>query len=103
MRRRTAKAVDGLEYLLRVLLEFRGNGKALSAVAVAILAYLGQQPERAATVGDIQRRLGISQQRTSLLCQTLARSGYVRKRRTDTDGRVVRIHLTEKGFKAIDK
>lgn len=103
MRRRKDEAVDGLERLLQVLLEVRAVGPLLPSVAVAILIYLGLQPERAATMGTLQRILEISQQRTSQLCQSLARKGLVRLFPSTEDRRSVRVQLTAKSLRFIDK
>lgn len=103
MRRRKDEAVDGLERLLQVLLEVRAVGPLLPSVAVVILVYLGLQPERAATMGTLQRILKISQQRTSQLCQSLARKDLVRLLPSTEDRRSVRVQLTAKSLRFIDK
>ena len=103
MRRPATDAVDGLEKLLRVLLEIRGVGPLLPAIAVAILVYLGLQPEHSARMGELQRLLRISQQRTSQLCQSLARKGLVRLTPSTEDRRSVRVQLTAKSLRLIDK
>jgi DNA-binding MarR family transcriptional regulator len=103
MRRPSIDAVGGLESLLRVLLEIRGVGPLLPAVAVAILVYLGLQPEHSARMGELQRLLKISQQRTSQLCQSLARKGLVRLTPSTDDRRSVRVQLTVKSLRLIDK
>jgi DNA-binding MarR family transcriptional regulator len=103
MRRPGTEAVDGLETLLRVLLEVRSVGPLLPAVAVAILVYLGLQPEHAARMGDLQELLRVSQQRTSQLCHSLARKGLVRLTPTPEDRRSVRVQLTAKSLRLIDK
>jgi DNA-binding MarR family transcriptional regulator len=87
MRRPAVYGVDGLETLLRMLLEIRGVGPLLPAVAVAIVVYLGLQPEYAAQMGELQRLLEISQQRTSQLCHSLARKGLVRLTQSSQDRR----------------
>jgi len=103
MRRPAIEAVDGLETLLRVLLEIRSVGPLLPAVAVAIVVYLGLQPEHSAKMGELQQLLRISQQRTSQLCHSLARKGLVRLTPLPEDRRSVRVQLTTKSLRLIDK
>jgi DNA-binding MarR family transcriptional regulator len=103
MRRPATDAVDGLDKLLRVLLEIRGVGPQLPAVAVAILVYLGLQPEHSARMAELQRLLKISQQRTSQLCKSLARKRLVHLTPWIEDRRSVRVQLTPKSLRLIDK
>jgi DNA-binding MarR family transcriptional regulator len=103
MRRPASDAVDGLETLLRVLLEIRSVGPLLPAVAVAIVVYLGLQPEHSARMAELQRLLRVSQQRTSQLCYSLARKGLVRLTPSPEDRRSVRVQLTAKSLRLIDK
>ena len=103
MRRPEIDAVDGLETLLRVLLEVRGVGPLLPAVAVAMLIYLRLQPECSARMGELERLLKISQQRTSQLCRSLARKGLVRLTPSTEDRRSVQVQLTAKSLRLVDK
>jgi DNA-binding MarR family transcriptional regulator len=103
MRRPAPKAVDGLEFLLRVLLEIRDVGPLLPALAVAILAHLGLQPDHSAKMGELRLLLKISQQRTGQLCHSLARKGLVRLTPSPDDRRSVRVQLTAKSIRLIDK
>ena len=103
MRRRATDAVDGLETLLRILLEIGSVGPLFPLVAVAILVYLGLQPGYSANMGEVQRRLRISQQRTSQLCHSLKRKGLVRLTPSTEDRRSVRVQLTPKSLRLIDK
>ena len=103
MRRPKDDAVEGLELLLRVLLEVHAVAPHLPAVAVAILVYLVQQPEHAAKMADLQGLLKISQQRTSQLCHSLERKRLVRLTPLIDDRRSVLVQLTAKSLRLIDK
>jgi len=103
MRRPGNQAVDELEKLLRILLAIRVAGPLLPAIAVAILIQLRLQPERSAQMGELQKLLGISQQRTSQLCHSLARKQLVRLAPSTADRRSVVVRLTAKSLQLIDK
>jgi DNA-binding MarR family transcriptional regulator len=103
MRRRATEAVDGLETFLRVLLEIRNISPALPAVGVSILVHLRLQPEHSAKMGEVQKSLKISQQRTSQLCHSLARKGLLRLTPSTEDRRSVQVQLTEKSIRIIDR
>ena len=103
MRRPANDAVDGLEAFLRVLLEVRGVGPLLPAVAVAILVFLRLRPDHSARMGELQQLLKVSQQRTSQLCYSLARKGLVRLTPSTEDRRSVQVQLTAKSLRLIDK
>ena len=103
MRRPATDAVDGLERLLRVLLELRRIGPSLPAVAAAILVYLRLRAEKAARMEELQELLDISQQRTSSLCRSLASKGLVRLTPLPEDRRAVRVQLTAKSLRLIDE
>lgn len=65
----------------------RGQGR--------VLAMLKIQPEIATK--DLSYLLGIRQQSLNELLNKLEKSGYVERRPSDTDRRVMIVHLTEKG------
>jgi DNA-binding MarR family transcriptional regulator len=103
MPRRARNAVGELETRLRFLLEIRQIGPLLPAVAVPILVYLRLQPEQSAKMGEVQKVLRVSQQRTSQLCHSLARKGLLRLTPSTEDRRSVQVQLTAKSIRVIDK
>jgi DNA-binding MarR family transcriptional regulator len=103
MRRRATDAVDELESFLRILLEVRAVAPLSPAIAVAILVYLRLQPDHSAKMGELQRLLGISQQRTSQVCHSLARKSLLRLTPSTQDRRSVHVQLTAKSIRLIDK
>lgn len=50
-----------------------------------------------ATVGELAARLQLAQHTVTELLDRAERAGLVRRRRSDTDGRVVHVHLTDEG------
>ena len=66
---------------------------------VAILAHL--DPRRATRAGLLARHLGVGPSTLSEALEDLQRHGYVRRRRSARDRRVVDVLLTEKGRKAV--
>ena len=56
---------------------------------------------RDTTVGDISERTGMGQANTSSLCKKLEREGFLSRRRSCPDRRVVTLSLTPKGREAI--
>jgi DNA-binding MarR family transcriptional regulator len=103
MRRSAQETVDELNGLLRVLLEFKSVVPMMPAVGLAIVVYLRLQAEHAANMADVQQLLDISQQRTSLLCRSLARKGLIRLTPNVEDRRAIRIQLAPKGLRLFDK
>lgn len=103
MRRSAQTTVDELNGLLRVLLEFKNVVPMMPAVGLAIVVYLRLQAEHAAKMAHVQRFLGISQQRMSLLCRVLDRKGLVRLTPDVEDRRAVRLELSPKGLRLFDK
>ncbi len=103
MRRPATDAVDGLEKLLTLLLELRTVEPVLPLVAAVILVYLGLQTEHEARMGELQKMLKISQQRTGALCHSLARKNLVRLTPLPEDRRSVRVQLTAKSLRLIGK
>ncbi len=103
MRRRATDAVGELESFLRILLEVRTVAPLSPAIAVAILVYLRLQPDQSAKMGELQRLLGVSQQRTSQVCHSLARKSLLRLTPSTEDRRSVHVQLTAKSIRVIDK
>ena len=58
---------------------------------------------RDATVGDISEISGMGQANTSSLCKKLEREGFLTRRRSCSDRRVVTLSLTDKGRETMDR
>jgi DNA-binding MarR family transcriptional regulator len=65
-----------------------------------VLVLLGAAGER--TVGDVAEHLGVNQSNASRHCDRLQRLGLLARRRSRSDGRVVRVRLTEKGLALVE-
>lgn len=64
---------------------------------LVLLASLGEQ-----SVGDLGEHLGVNQSNASRQCDRLEALGLVGRRRSTSDGRVVRVGLTGAGREAVD-
>ncbi|MBI2243576.1 MULTISPECIES: MarR family transcriptional regulator [unclassified Nocardioides] len=65
-----------------------------------LLVLLAASGER--TVGDVAEHLGVAQSNASRHCDRLQRLGLVARRRSRSDGRVVRVRLTDEGRALVD-
>ena len=64
------------------------------------LVLVAVEGERA--VGDLAEHLGVNHSNASRLCDRLQRLGLLARRRSRSDGRVVRVRLTEEGRGLVD-
>ncbi|MCS6896981.1 MAG: MarR family winged helix-turn-helix transcriptional regulator [Nitrospira sp.] len=78
----------------------RQGRKGIGPLQMQVLAYLRSCSGQAATVSTIARELAVKLPTASEVVRTLAEKGLVRRRQTETDQRVVKVHLTAKGAKA---
>ncbi len=79
-------------------------GAAPTEVTVAqfrLLVLVAGAGER--TVGDIAEHLGVNQSNASRHCDRLERLGLLARRRSRSDGRVVRVGLTDEGLRLVDE
>jgi len=79
-------------------------GAAPTEVTVAqfrLLVLVAGAGER--TVGDIAEHLGVNHSNASRHCDRLERLGLLARRRSRSDGRVVRVRLTEAGADVVDQ
>ena len=74
------------------------QAEGLTPVQVRVLLQLFCQD---ATVGDISEQTGMGQANTSSLCKKLEREGFLDRRRSCPDRRVVTLSLTPKGREAM--
>ena len=105
MRRLSSHAVDELELLLRASRAFResDDGNHLPGYAETILYFLAGQPNGAAGMGDLRKRLGLGQSRSSRLCASLMRAGLVEIVIPTENRRVAIVRLTAKARRLIDR
>ena len=76
------------------LLEPLVQAEGLTPVQVRVLLQLFCQD---ATVGDISEQTGMGQANTSSLCKKLEREGFLTRRRSCPDRRIVTLSLTPRG------
>jgi DNA-binding MarR family transcriptional regulator len=62
-----------------------------------VLLELRREPVKALRPADIERRILLAQYNVSRLIDRLEAAGYVEKRKSETDGRSVLVHLTASG------
>jgi DNA-binding MarR family transcriptional regulator len=62
------------------------------------LLYLGHDGPQ--TMGEVARRIGVTEKTFTGIVDRLEREGYLQRQRTTTDRRVVHVQLTKKGFEA---
>lgn len=65
-----------------------------------LLVLLAASGER--TVGDVAAHLGIAQSNATRHCDRLQRLGLLARRRSRSDGRVVRVRVTDQGRALVD-
>ena len=65
-----------------------------------LLVLLAASGER--TVGDVAAHLGVAQSNASRHCDRLQRLGLLARRRSRSDGRVVRVRVTDTGRSLVD-
>lgn len=78
----------------------RQGRQGVGPLQVQVLLFLRTQPNRCAMVSVIARELSVKLPTASEVIRTLELKTLVRRRRSDTDNRVVTVHLTAKGMKA---
>lgn len=78
----------------------RQGRQGVGPLQVQVLTFLRTQPNRCAMVSMIARELSVKLPTASEVIRTLEEKKLVRRRRSDTDNRVVTVHLTAKGLKA---
>lgn len=78
----------------------RQGRQGVGPLQVQVLSFLRTQPNRCAMVSVIARELSVKLPTASEVIRTLEEKKLVRRRRSDTDNRVVTVHLTAKGLKA---
>ena len=74
------------------------QAEGLTPVQVRVMLQLFCQD---ATVGDISEQTGMGQANTSSLCKKLEKEGFLNRRRTCPDRRIVTLSLTPKGREAM--
>ena len=72
----------------------------LTIMKVKTLFELGKNDDL--TIGDIGVLVGMAGGNISNLCKALEKEGYVSRKRSEKDERIVTVRLTEKGKKIID-
>ncbi|MEQ1656783.1 MAG: MarR family transcriptional regulator [Nitrospira sp.] len=78
----------------------RQGRQGVGPLQVQVLLFLRTQPNRCAMVSVIAKELSVKLPTASEVIRTLELKQLVRRRRSDTDNRVVTVHLTAKGMKA---
>lgn len=78
----------------------RQGRQGVGPLQVQVLSFLRTQPNRCAMVSVIAKELSVKLPTASEVIRTLELKQLVRRRRSDTDNRVVTVHLTAKGMKA---
>jgi DNA-binding MarR family transcriptional regulator len=73
----------------------------VTMVQFRTLVLLADEGER--TVGEIGEELGVNASNATRHCDRLQRLGLLRRRRSTTDGRVVRVALTTAGRRLVDE
>ena len=82
------------------LLEPVVQAEGLTALQAHVLLHLSHGD---ATVGDISEATGMGQANASSLCKKLEREGFLTRRRSCPDRRVVTLSLTPKGREAMER
>jgi DNA-binding MarR family transcriptional regulator len=78
----------------------RQGREGVGPLQVQVLTFLRSQPNRCAMVSVIAKELSVKLPTASEVIRTLEQKKLVRRRRSETDHRVVKVHLTAKGMKA---
>lgn len=73
----------------------------VTMVQFRVLVLLADEGER--TVGEIGEELGVNASNATRHCDRLQKLGLLRRRRSTTDGRVVRVALTAAGHRLVDE
>lgn len=68
-----------------------------------VLLELRRDPEKALRPADIEQRILLAQYNVSRLIDRLEAAGYVNKRKSETDGRSVLVHLTASGEELLER
>jgi DNA-binding MarR family transcriptional regulator len=106
---RAANREDQLESVARELLPraalltrllVRQIGGDLSRTEVGLLSTVSGGPRR---ITDLAEYEGLAQPTTTILVKQLEQQGLVRRERQMEDGRVVLVHLTEPGSRALEE
>ena len=78
----------------------RQGRQGVGPLQVQVLTFLRSQPNRCAMVSIIAKELSVKLPTASEVIRTLEQKQLVRRRRSETDNRVVTVHLTAKGMRA---
>ncbi len=78
----------------------RQGQQGVGPLQVQVLTFLRSRPHYAATVSTIAHELSVKLPTASEVIRTLEQKRLVRRRREETDNRVVTVHLTANGAKA---
>lgn len=86
---------------LQKLMEPLAQSAGLTALQVLVLGAI--QSGKASTVGRLSNLLLIGQGNTSTMCKNLERDGFLERRRSTKDERIVELILTEQGVQAMSQ
>jgi DNA-binding MarR family transcriptional regulator len=104
----TAGREDQIEYVSRALLPgaallarllVRQLGGELSRTEVGLLSTASGGPRRITELAEYE---GLAQPTTTILVKALEQKGLVRRERQSEDGRVVLVHITDAGTRALE-
>ncbi|MBS3788241.1 MarR family transcriptional regulator [Candidatus Bipolaricaulota bacterium] len=79
------------------LIRDKGKDNDISSTQIQTLIFLSGAHNRNKNVGSIARRLQIAQPTASRLVDSLVKKGVIKRERSETDRRKVKLELTEKG------
>ncbi|MGL4606969.1 MAG: MarR family winged helix-turn-helix transcriptional regulator [Eubacteriaceae bacterium] len=71
----------------------------LSISEMHLIESVGKKNSVGKTISDIAQDLGITLPSVTIAINKLLKKGYVKKEKSELDGRVVNVHLTEKGLR----
>lgn len=78
----------------------RKGRQGIGPLQIQVLTFLRSRPNHSATVSTIARELSVKLPTASEVIRTLEQKRLVRRRRRETDNRIVTVHLTAGGAKA---
>lgn len=96
--------VDTFNAILKVEEEIlkQSNTLDLSINETHLIESVGKNKNPGKTISDIAQDLSITLPSVTIAINKLLKKGYVKKEKSETDGRVVYVRLTEKGLR-VDK
>jgi DNA-binding MarR family transcriptional regulator len=95
--------VDGSVRLLDVLDQSLKSGHGLSMAEYEILVRLSEAPDRKLRMAQLAAEASQSRSRLSHTCTRLEQKGLVRRETCPSDKRGVLAHLTDEGFRALER